>query len=65
MKKKLIRALCILRWITFAVFFLASTLFLVYCVVHSDCRLSPAIFCVLVTSAMLAKEIWLRKRFGQ
>ena len=59
MKKKLIQALQILRWITFIVLFLVSVLFLAYCITNSDRRLLPAIICVLGTSAILVKEVWL------
>ena len=65
MKKGLIRALQILRWVTFIVLFVVSVLFLVYCITNSDRRLLPAIICVLGTSAMIIKEIWMTKQFGQ
>ena len=65
MKKNLIRALQVLRWVTFILLFTASVLFLIYCIVNSDRRLLPAIICVLGTAALLVKEIWLTMRFGQ
>ena len=65
MKKELIRALKILRWTAFIVLFAVSVLFLIYCIAHADRRLFPAIICVLGTSAMIVKEIWMTKRFGQ
>ena len=65
MKKELIRALKILRWTAFIVLFAVSVLFLIYCIAHADRRLFPAIICVLGTSAMIVKEIWMMKRFGQ
>ena len=65
MKKKLIQALQILRWITFIALFLVSVFFLAYCITNSDRRLLPAIICVLGTSAVIIREIWVTKRFGQ
>ena len=65
MKKEWILALKILRWTAFLALFVVSVLFLIYCIAHSDRRLFPAVICVLGTAALILKEIWMTKRFGQ
>ena len=64
MKRNIIRALLLLRWITFIVLAVVSVVFLACCLATGDSRrLFPAIICVLGTSAILIKEIWLKKHF--
>lgn len=64
-KGEAIRALFVLRLVTFIVLFIVSLLFLIDCAVNADRRLFSAVICMLGALALLVKEIWLRKRLGR
>lgn len=62
MKRNVMRFVLILRWITLIALVIVSVVFLIYCLLHSDRRLFPAIICVLGTAAILSKEIYVCRK---